>query len=398
MVTPFAFLVFLIFTVGVAPFATIVMLGASNTVIFVALIALSFVAALSLRRVKIVDIHLILIALAINELVMSGINGNPSINFVRIVSATLAVIILDSRPVVLERFLSFLRSIHVLVVYGFVASVLIVAVAGSGVLHEALPLSDGSVLRKLDYTGELKIRSLFVFNFNTIATPAINIFSLNVLPSGLASESHTFFSFTVISMLLLIRSGSVSWTIWIATLCALVLSFSVSNGIGLVVAGSATALFFLFRCFSVRKVGLGLLFLLMLGLALYLRLSGLLSAGRTHELNYLYDRSIAESYAAVARFFAFDFGRYPLEALPNFFNGYEIFPLGITSFALFSAFLAVFCRRVFQVANALSYTDLFLLSYAFSYSFKSFGVMIFQPYILISILLILLGTVRLERR
>lgn len=392
MVSISAFIVLLVLTLEATPFAPILMFGSSATVIYAAVIVLAALSLVAIKRIKLTLIVFILLALAINELVMGSLNGISSINFVRITAATLAAIMILSSVAIYDRTIDFVKISHAFVVYGFLATVLAVAFIGSNVLHLPFSFSDESVFRKVDYMGELRLRSLLIFNFTLNATPTLNLMNLDVLPSGVAPEPHINFSFMLVCMLLLMRSGKLSKRLMIASLAALTLSLSSSNTIGLAGAVLVTGLLYMFNNFSSRRMALGLLLLTVAVGGIYIWQSGLLTQGSVNILFRSYDRSIAESYATIVRFFSVGSGTYPLEAVPHYFNDFRFFPLSLSSFLLFMAVLVAIFWRLYKVAKQLLYVDIFLLSYAFAYSLKSFGVMIFQPYIILAILIVLYRT------
>ena len=392
MVSISAFIVLLIFTLEATPFAPMLMFGASSTLIYAAVIGLAALSLVAIKRIKFTAIVFILLALAINEFVMGNLHGIASINFVRITAASLAAIMIFSSVAIYDRTIDFVKVSHALVVYGFLITVLAVAILGTNVLHLPYSFSDESVFRKVDYMGELRLRSLLIFNFTLNATPTLNVLDLDVLPSGVAPEPHINFSFMLVCMLLLMRSGRLSKRLMIASIAALVLSLSSSNTVGLAAAVLVTALLYMFNNFSSRRMALSLLLLTAAAVGTYIWQTGLLTQGSVSILFRSYDRSIAESYATIVRFFAVGSGTYPLEAVPHYFNDFRFFPLSFTSFLLFVSVLAAIFWRLYKVAKQLLYVDIFLLSYAFAYSLKSFGVMIFQPYIILAILIVLYRT------
>lgn len=386
-----AILAFLIFTLEATPYTSIVTFGSSKTVIYALLIGAAALLLAIQKKIKFPWIILALLALAVNELIVAALNNMQSINFVRITAACFATLIILSSGRVLERMTRYLMYSHALLVIGFLFSVIVVFLLGSGVLHSVFPLSDPAVFRKLDYAGAMRIRSFLFFNFTLNATPDINIFDLNVLPSGSAAEPHAFFSFILVCTLILWRGRQISWPMLLASAGALLVSYSTSNGIGLLGACAVTSFIYAATKLQAPRVALSLLALASVALVIYLWRSGYLLQENVTVALAAYDRSVAESYATIARFFALGGGSFPLEAVPNYFNDFRFLPLSPSSVALFTAVLSIIFVQLYKVARRLEYIEIFLLSYVFAYSIKSFGVTIFQPYLLISILLVLYG-------
>ena len=381
MVNPVALVAFFIFSLEVTPFYAILVLGSGNTLKYVSLLVLCLYLTLRQSKLSVNTLTVLLLGIAFNEIALNLLHGSVSLNGSRILISIMIFSLLINKANAVAQFVKLLAIFHKFTVYGFIFSVALVAVFGETVLHVPLPFVDDSIHNKVSYWGDLKLEAVLVFNFNTYATPDFNIAGLTVLPSGLSSEPHAFFSYVLVSTAILHMSGYLSRRLSVASMVTLALCLSYSNLLALVLAGLSLAILMIIRQLGLKSAQ-HLITFLVIGSIYYVSYE-YLKTDNIVLIDSNLDRSYAQSFAIIARMMAMDFGWYSLEDIPTYFNDYKILPLSITSFLLFMGFMMYLVSRL---DVSLGRLRCFALMYLIFYAGKSLGVTIFLPYSILTLL------------
>lgn len=380
---PIAIVAFLIFSLEVTPFYSMLVLGSANTVKYLSLIILCLFLTLRSGKLSINTATVLLLLIAMNEIVLNLLHGGISLNGSRIVISVMIFSLLINRKDTIAQFLVILRGFHKFTVYVFLLSVALVVLLGESVLHTPLPIVDDTIFNKVSYLGALKIEAFLIFNFNTFAVPDFNFLGLSVLPSGLSGEPHAFFTYLLVSTAILQMSGHLSHRLGTFSTLAMTLCLSYSN----LAALGASALVLLFLTI-IQRFGLkSIQNIVAVGFvcgALYVGFE-YLQIDNIFVVASVLDRSFAQSFAIVTRMFSMYFGSYSLEDIPTYFNDYQILPISVTSVVLFMTFV-MYVISWFD--TSLGRLRCFVLIYILFYTGKSLGVTIFLPYSILSILLL----------
>lgn len=383
MVKIVAIVAFLIFSLEVTPFYSMLVLGSGNTLKYLSLSVLCFFLTLRARKQTINTTIILLLLIAVNEIILNFLHGQVSLNGSRILISVMIYSLLISDKESIEQFLEILRKFYSFTVYGFILTFALAIIFGEAILHSPLPIVDDTIFNKVSYTGALKIESIFIFNFNIQAAPEFNFLRLSFLPSGLSSEPHAFFSYVLVSTVILKITGYLSRGSAIASLITMFICVSYSNILALLLAGFVILILFIIQRFGFKSlqnfIAISIISFTLFFINKYLSIENIFIVAST------FDRSLSQSFAIVVRMFSMDFGTYSLEDIPTFQNGYEIFPISPTSVALFLAFMI---HLTGKLSLSLGWLRSFILVYLLFYTGKSLGVTIFLPYSIISILLL----------